>query len=44
MLWRRMRYKSVEWHIITQWGFAKGYCVTNGPHKPFWQGGLHNII
>ena len=40
----RCRYRPVEWHIITQWGFAKGYRVTDRPYRPFWQEVLHNIV
>ena len=39
-----MLYKCVEWHFFTQWGFAKGYCVMDVPHRPLQQGELHNIV
>ena len=39
-----MLYRGVEWHIVTQWGLAKGYCVQDGLCRPLWQGVLHNIV
>ena len=44
MLWQRYRQRRVEWHIVTQWGFAKGYCVPHRPHRPFYEGVRHNIV
>ena len=39
-----MLYRGVERHLVTQWGFAKGYCVMHLLHRPLWQGLLHNIV
>ena len=44
MLWQRYRQRRVKWHIATQWGSAKGYCVTHRPHRPFYEGVRHNIV
>ena len=39
-----MLYRSVERDIITQWGFARGYCVMDRLCRPLWQGVFHNIV
>ena len=39
-----MLYRRVERHFVTQWGFARGYCVMDVLHRPLQLVLLHNIV
>ena len=34
----------LEQHFITQWGFAKGYRVTDRLYRSLWLGVRNNIV